>query len=62
MTHAAKKGEVYHLWWHPHNFGRNTEANFHFLEKVLKHFKRLKQEYGFKSLSMIQLANQLDDL
>lgn len=62
MTHAAKKGEVYHLWWHPHNFGRNTEANFQFLEKVLQHFKHLEQDYGFKSLSMIQLANQLDDL
>lgn len=23
MVHAAKKGELYHLWWHPYNFGAN---------------------------------------
>jgi hypothetical protein len=26
MDHAARNGQVFHLWWHPHNFGRDTEA------------------------------------
>ena len=30
MTHAAKKGLVYHLWWHPHNFGINIRKTFLF--------------------------------
>lgn len=28
MTCAAKNGEAYHLWWHPHNFGSNMEKTF----------------------------------
>lgn len=27
MKHAAIKGKIFHLWWHPHNFGLNTEKN-----------------------------------
>jgi peptidoglycan/xylan/chitin deacetylase (PgdA/CDA1 family) len=59
MTGAAKSGEVFHLWWHPHNFGHHTEANFAFLEKILKHYLYLNQLYGFKSLSMAQVAESL---
>lgn len=52
MTRAAKAGQVYHLWWHPHNFGRDTDANIGGLESVLRHYDLLKQRYGFKSLTM----------
>src|SRR5205823_6589952 len=27
MTDAAKRGRVYHLWWHPHNFGMHLAEN-----------------------------------
>lgn len=43
MTFAAKKGLVYHLWWHPHNFGVNVSNNFSFLENILLHFSQLKK-------------------
>lgn len=59
MTHAAKTGEIYHLWWHPHNFGHNTEANFAFLEKILKHYQHLNKLYAFKSLTMAQVAESI---
>jgi len=59
MTRAAKSGEVYHLWWHPHNFGHNTEANFAFLEKILKHYQYLNNLYGFESLTMAQVADSI---
>ncbi len=52
MTHAAKNGKVYHLWWHPHNFGYKTEEMFKQLEEILKHYKTLHEEFGFKSCSM----------
>lgn len=33
MTYAAKHKQIYHLWWHPHNFGIQTENNLYFLKK-----------------------------
>lgn len=59
MSFAAKKGLVYHLWWHPHNFGINQSENFSFLENILKHYKKLNTEFDFESVSMQQLANEI---
>ena len=56
MTRVAKKGESYHLWWHPHNFGRNISENIAGLEKILSHFNRLKEDYGMGSRNMANLA------
>jgi len=61
MTHAAKNGEMYHLWWHPHNFGSNMEQNFQGLEDILKHFKFLSETYGYKSASMESLTHELNN-
>lgn len=54
MRKAAKEKKVYHLWWHPHNFGKNTEKNLVFLEEVLRYYSNLNKEYGFTSISMKQ--------
>ena len=59
MTYAAKHGLTYHLWWHPHNFGTNIRENLAFLEKVLVHFHKLSDKYGFRSVSMQQLTDLL---
>ena len=59
MTYAAKNGLTFHLWWHPHNFGINISENFSFLEKILVHYQNLNREYGFESVNMEQLANEL---
>ncbi len=56
MSHAAKRGEVFHLWWHPHNFGINQTENFRNLESILSHYKKLQLEYGMKSASMCELV------
>jgi hypothetical protein len=61
MTYAAKKGLVYHLWWHPHNFGSNIFNNISFLEKILIHYRKLNSEFNFESLSMRQLAKELNN-
>ena len=60
MEYAAQEGEVFHLWWHPHNFGMHQDANLNFLEELLKHYCSLNSQYGFESLTMTALANQLD--
>ncbi len=52
MTHAAKHGEIFHLWWHPHNMGIDQEENFKNLETILKHYQTLKRTYGIESASM----------
>lgn len=59
MTYAAKKGSIYHLWWHPHNFGINQEENMLFLKKILDHFSTLKTIYGMESLNMEELASKI---
>ncbi len=56
MSRAAQLGEVYHLWWHPHNFGTNPEASMDELKKIVAHFDRLKKEYGMESLTMENLG------
>ena len=52
MTFAAKNSKGYHLWWHPHNFGKYTDENFLFLGRILEHFEKLNQDYGFESRAM----------
>ncbi|WP_299336494.1 polysaccharide deacetylase family protein [uncultured Psychroserpens sp.] len=59
MTYAAKNNQVYHLWWHPHNFGKYTEENFNTLETVFKTYKALHETYGFQSETMTGLTDKV---
>lgn len=59
MLHAARKGEMYHIWWHPHNFGANMDKNLAFLEELLKCYKECKEKYNMQSCTMTELAEQL---
>lgn len=59
MTYAAKNNLVYHLWWHPHNFGANITENLNFLTLILQHYSFLNKKYTFKSLTMNELTNKL---
>lgn len=59
MTHAAKNGLTYHLWWHPHNFGMYIDENFAFLKKILLHYQYLHNTFGFESYTMSGLAEKL---
>lgn len=52
MTYAAKNNELYHLWWHPHNFGVDINENMQNLTVLLNHFQFLNQKYGFTNLTM----------
>lgn len=59
MLHAARAKKLFHLWWHPHNFGVNLEENYRFLEKVLKYYKKLQKKYDFESITMSGIADEL---
>lgn len=62
MTYAAKNNQIYHLWWHPHNFGKNMEENFNFLDEILKHYNHLNQTYGMKSMNMQEVVKESNNL
>jgi peptidoglycan/xylan/chitin deacetylase (PgdA/CDA1 family) len=52
MTAAARDGKGYHLWWHPHNFGQNLEANVDGLSQIIAHFAKLRDRFDMQSLAM----------
>lgn len=52
MLFAAENNRCYHLWWHPHNFGKNPVENLNQLSEIVNHFHLLHNKYGFKSCSM----------
>ncbi|WP_121346383.1 polysaccharide deacetylase family protein [Gillisia mitskevichiae] len=55
MTSAAKNNEIYHLWWHPHNFGDDPKNNLKDLHILLEHYKQCTQDFGFQSTNMEEL-------
>jgi hypothetical protein len=59
MEAAARAGSVYHLWWHPHNFGADPAENFAFLTRILGHYRDLNRRFGMQSASMIELADEI---
>lgn len=56
MTYAAKNNELYHLWWHPHNFGVDINENMQNLAVLLNHYRFLHKKYGFTNLTMKEAA------
>lgn len=56
MTRAAQTGNGFHLWWHPHNFGRHLDENLQGLEQVLRHYRTLADRYGMRSVTMAEAA------
>jgi peptidoglycan/xylan/chitin deacetylase (PgdA/CDA1 family) len=60
LTWCAKRKLVYHLWWHPHNFGADIDENVGQLRRILEHFARLRDRYGMRSLTMAETADYAD--
>jgi peptidoglycan/xylan/chitin deacetylase (PgdA/CDA1 family) len=56
ITLAAAEGAVFHLWFHPHNFGIHLEENLQVLTAILRAFDLGRGRYGMRSLSMNAVA------
>ena len=56
MQQAARDGRIFHVWWHPHNFGTCTSENLAFLRCVLEQYRVLASECGMRSMSMIEAS------
>ena len=59
MEAAARKKAIYHLWWHPHNFGKDMDRNFANLQIILDHFDKLAAKYGMVSMNMKEIYEQV---
>ena len=62
LKHAAKTNQIFHLWWHPHNFGVKTDENLQLLRRIFERFRELRGEHGMRSLSMADTARQAAEL
>lgn len=60
MKHAAKNGEIYHIYWHPHNFAENSDINFEQIDKLLSFYTLLRDEYGMKTMNMREVCHEID--
>jgi peptidoglycan/xylan/chitin deacetylase (PgdA/CDA1 family) len=56
MHRAAIEGRLFHLWWHPHNFGVAQDANMAALTKILEHFAQVRETFGMQSMAMGDVA------
>jgi hypothetical protein len=53
---AAVEKKIFHLWWHPHDFGLHTEENFAFLRRIIEAFLNCRDRHGMRSLTMAEIA------
>ena len=56
LRDAARRGRIFHLWWHPQNFARHPEESYALLDRLLDEFDRLSEREGLRSLSMRDVA------
>ncbi len=58
MSRAAVRGEVYHLWWHPHNFGHYPKQSIAALHEILSHYSECKKKWNMASATMHELTQR----
>jgi peptidoglycan/xylan/chitin deacetylase (PgdA/CDA1 family) len=59
MSTAAERKQLYHLWWHPHDFGARPKENLAMLIRILERFAALRKRHGMESVSMLEAAELL---
>ena len=59
MMRAAKSKKVFHLWWHPQDFGHDPELSLELLNQVLAYYVQLHEEFGMQSFNMHSLVETL---
>ncbi|PWA04023.1 polysaccharide deacetylase family protein [Flavobacterium psychrotolerans] len=60
IIHAARNGEIYHLWWHPHNFGIDPEGAMKTLKSILEVYSYCKNTFGMESKTMEELQRDVE--
>jgi peptidoglycan/xylan/chitin deacetylase (PgdA/CDA1 family) len=57
MDLAARTGRIYHIWFHPEDFGCYPIENLALFNQAIEHFRQLREEYGMSSLSMAGIVD-----
>ncbi len=61
MRTAAVTDGTFHLWWHPHNFGINLDANIAFLTNIIDYYEQLAGELGMQNTAIADLDGNADE-
>jgi hypothetical protein len=61
MHTAAVTGGTFHLWWHPHNFGIDLDANMAFLTNIIDYYRQLASELGMQNKTMSDLDGKAEE-
>jgi len=59
IERCAQRGEMIHLWWHPHNLGRSPEEGLRVVKRVLEAYGECREKFGMESLTMADLADRI---
>jgi peptidoglycan/xylan/chitin deacetylase (PgdA/CDA1 family) len=62
ITTAAKRNEIYHIWWHPHNHGNFPDQSLQEVAQILDHFSACRDQYGMQALSMNSVSRNLTSI
>jgi peptidoglycan/xylan/chitin deacetylase (PgdA/CDA1 family) len=57
LDRAARTNQIFHMWWHPHNFGTHLDENLAFLRAVLERFAVSRESFGMRSMTMHDVAD-----
>lgn len=60
IDQAVRTGELYHMWFHPWDLNRDTNAMFSGLEDVFSYARRMREEGVLDILTMGEYAERLD--
>jgi len=58
LIRAAKEKKIFHLWFHPIDFAKNTKKMFAGFEEILKYAVKLRNENKLEIKSMKQIAEE----
>ena len=61
MLNAAKTNSLFHIWFHPHNFGTNTFECINQLKELLEYYEILKEKYGMQNLNMSEIVDFIEN-
>lgn len=56
LLDAARRGRVFHIWWHPHNFARCPEASLALVSWLFEEVERLGTSDGLEVMTMAGAA------
>lgn len=57
IARAIRRGEVFHLWFHPSNFSYDTETQFIIFETILQHMSMMQERGYLRVLTMDQCVS-----